>query len=254
VLGDYVDWDDSQQAKFDAVVVETLQWHQASQLEQYHLFLGDIRRDISTPLSAKPIDFLQLQSYYRRGETLSNAIMAKTLPDTQYLLNTLSAAQIDSVLAELDQKSADLKKKYADLTEQEWRDQRVKRMRKLAKRFVGRLDDSQAQLIVDWSAGLEDVRQPWFEQRTIWRDRFEQALSNKENPNFSEEIELLFLRSEELVPEHYEVQWQRSIESAIQMGVALVNSLSDKQRSKLDKSLAKYQGYVEKLQAASVPQ
>lgn len=177
--------------------------------------------------------------------------MAQTLPDAEAILRSLSDQQVLSVLAELDEKTKKFKKKYGELSEDEWRDQRSERVQKQLKRLVGKLDPAQQRYIEEWSAGLVDVRQPWFKQRTIWRNRFESALVQRKTPQFSSEIALLFLRSDELLSPAYEAQWQRSLDSAIQLMVTIANSLSDKQSEKLDKSLNKYQGYVDRLRNSS---
>ena len=246
VIGDYLDWDDTQQDQFESALTRTLQWHQQEQLSQYRQFLTDLQSDLTSPVS-----FLQLQEYYLRGEQLSNALMAQTLPEAESLLRSLSDRQVLSVLAELDKKTEKLKKKYGELTQEEWRDQRSERIQKQLKGLVGKLSSAQVGYIEEWSAGLVDVRQPWFEQRKIWRDRFESALKQRTSQQFKKEIELLFLRSDDLLPPSYEAQWQRSLDSAIQLMVTIINSLSDKQSEKLNKSMTKYQGYIDRLSNSS---
>ena len=246
VIGDYLDWDDTQQDQFESALTRTLQWHQQEQLSQYRQFLTDLQSDLTSPVS-----FLQLQEYYLRGEQLSNALMAQTLPEAESLLRSLSDRQVLSVLAELDKKTEKLKKKYGELTQEEWRDQRSERIQKQLKGLVGKLSSAQVGYIEEWSAGLVDVRQPWFEQRKIWRDRFESALKQRTSQQFKSEIELLFLRSDDLLPPSYEAQWQRSLDSAIQLMVTIINSLSDKQSEKLNKSMTKYQGYIDRLSNSS---
>lgn len=55
VIGDYLDWDDTQQNQFESALQRTLQWHQQEQLSQYHQFLTDLQKDLKSPVS-----FLQL--------------------------------------------------------------------------------------------------------------------------------------------------------------------------------------------------
>ena len=241
-VDDYVRWDSTQQREFDQRLQQTLLWHQRTQLPRYSALLGQLQQDFDEPLSRD-----LLMQRLDQIMPLWTDIMVQIEPDVVSMLSTLSDQQTQRLLRNLDKQIAKYEKQYSGSSVEQRDKQRVKGVEKFARRFIGPLTREQKTIIAGWGEQVEDSRSEWLQNRKNWRDRFDTALQARQQPQFNEQINQLFLNAQSLWSDEYQRKITANTEHGITLAIALQASLTDKQRRRLNRELDQWQRAFDEL-------
>lgn len=234
-VDDYVSWDDSQQRLFDQQLDALLNWHQLSELPLYSQQLRRLQQDFEQPLTQQVL-YQQLEEM----TGLWHRLLVKIEPDAVLLLATLSDDQVTAMRKNLDQATLELEKKYIHRDLEKIQKERIKNVEKWVGNFIGRLSKQQRQLIVKWNSRLVDSRTQWIANRKQWVEEFDQALQQRHQENFVEQIHRLFVNSQTLWSDSYQQKITTNTEQGVALIIALQKSLSDRQRQRLSKELQQW--------------
>jgi hypothetical protein len=231
-VDDYVNWNKPQQRQFDSIIDQQLLWHRRSQLPRYSQWLRQLQLQLEQPLTVAIIEQQLEQVSLMAGD-----VMLHIAPDASLLLASLSDAQVTELLANIDAKIADSEAEYTEASEEQLDKDRVKKTAKAVKRLMGRLNDDQQQMIVDWNQRLQTTWPEWIASRKHWRSQFAKALSMRQLPGFEQQIVQLFTESQTDWTPAYEAIIDANTAAGIDLIIALQASLSDKQRKHVNKQL-----------------
>ena len=235
-VDDYIEWDRTQQREFDQRLEQVLLWHQRTQLPRYSVLLGKLQQDFTTPLSRE-----LLSQRLDELTPLGTDILTYIEPDIILLLSTLSDEQTEQLLQNLDKKNERYAQQYNNGSTDKWNKKRIKNVEKLTKRFIGRLTREQKATIANWGEQVNDSRSEWLQNRKNWRNQFDAALKNRQEPQFNQHIRQLFVNSQTLWSEQYRQKIAANTDHAINLIIALQATMTDKQHRHLNKELTEWQ-------------
>lgn len=228
-VDDYVNWNAEQQSKFDNNLDELLLWHQRDQMKEYSHFLKLFQTDLEVPLSQ---DVLMQRSLQMKS--LLKTVLRKVEPDLVVLLSSLTDIQLVELEANLDDRWQKDQRKYAEENNAKLNHERLKRVRKFARRFLGRLTDRQEAILVEWNNRLENTRGPWLQQRKKWSDRLLADLQQRQLPSFDLSVNQLFVNYESLWGKSYTESRNINLLHSMNTLIELQSSMTEQQRGHLN--------------------
>lgn len=171
-VGGFVTLDDGQEARLDALLDDTIDWHRRTQLPRYVRFLDELAAE-----SGQPLDTERVARRYREVEAMLDDLVRQTNPGAAALLATLRPAQIEELAANLEEDNEELWDELAGATPERRAERRLRSANKALQRFYGRLTPAQKALVEVRLQQLADVSDHWIERRRHWQERFLSALA-----------------------------------------------------------------------------
>nr|WP_291512661.1 DUF6279 family lipoprotein [Abyssibacter sp.] len=227
-IGKYFDLTQRQEDWFKPRFEALWLWHRHEQLPLYVADLRSLAEQAQQPLSREHITqaLTMIQGHVRR--TLERAT-----PETVTLLAMLDDAQVASLLEEVDDNIAEAAEKLEDQTDEDRREDAVKRVKNWMEDRYGRLSDDQKALIEDWSRTRESRPAEWLDHSRRWRDAFALTLASRDEPGFAERAAHLLFDDAALVPEHLLALRQRNEDRWLDLAAAISAITTERQRAKL---------------------
>jgi len=252
----YITLDSEQKKALKSEIQQVVDWHQREELPRYQQWLGDFRSLSSQPLSSES-GMQALESWAAEIDGFWNRIALKTEPIALNLLSSLNDSQVEELLENLEQEQEELSKEYGFLNKDETvrleKRQKLKRKRteKFARRWVGRLNSEQKQLIGDWAVESQDMVDMWLQQRELWKQKLAEALGKRETESlsFAEEISVLFTDSSSLWPPQYQSAVEKNTQLSFELIAAMQGTLTEKQGRKLNKEISHWEKVLGRLSA-----
>ena len=162
-VDDYVDFTSEQQQRFDDNLDVLLDWHRQAELPQYREFIF---------LSIAALDDgVTIDEAIAISEAIEQAVNRLQAEFIELLLLTgedLSEQQILDFLAELDRQQQEFAEERLVRDEETYAADAAKSLEGLAKRLLGRLDETQQSLIASRSKELTRIDRLWYDDRTVW--------------------------------------------------------------------------------------
>ncbi len=246
VVDDYVDWNKPQQKQYDQAIDELLIWHKQSQLLRYRDWLIDFK-----VITQQQPDATTLINALQPLEGFSTDILVYIFEDTKILLSSLSDKQVAEMLDALQEQQEDYEDDYRHEAPKKWRKRQLKTIKKISKRFIGKLTSEQQTLVDHWVDKQQDLNSLWLDSRQRWIEQFAHTLAIRQvvekKQDFKGKLSVLFLEPKKLHNPHYAAAIDHNIENSAELMAALLASLNNKQRKKLDKQLDKYIDLLESL-------
>ena len=242
-VDDYIDWNLAQQSEFEPRVRRLVEWHQSTQLAQYQQFLRDLKATLD-----KPLDLSTLEQIHRQIVGFSDAVITQAIPDSVFLLNSLTDQQVKELNVLLQKEHEELRSKYTEHDSDELRKTRLKRAKKLLRRWLGDLSENQKQLVSQWNQGLISTNEGWLVSRNQWNGELLLALQARAEPEFEQRIQRLFLNPQEFYGDKYTKELRQNTRSGYKLLMALQKTLTAKQRRHLDSQLDKWMRRFQKLE------
>jgi hypothetical protein len=146
-------------------------WHRRSQLTRYSDFLRDLALQVRQPVSRTDVENTshRIEGYWRD-------LVDEFTPGAARWLQTLSEQQLDELLASYEEDDEELDEDYCKVPDDKLHRERVKRLTKSVKYWIGSVEDSQEAIIERTSRSLRRTDCDWIESRARWRDELRAAL------------------------------------------------------------------------------
>jgi len=233
-VGDLVSLTEDQQWQFRNALARQLDWHRKKQLPLYVKSLDDLRNAINNGLTVEA-----LQRIYHDQENGLNELIKQITPTLSELLATLSDSQVEQLMENLEEQNQELEDEYVKKSRDELVAQRAERMIDRAENWVGTLNESQTQLITNWSRQIRPTAEQWIANRRAWQTKLGSSLKEKrQTAEFNKYIEDLFVNSDRTWPDSYRTDFEYNRNLVFNMLVNLENALSDQQRQHLFEEIA----------------
>ena len=237
-LRSYVTLDQQQRHVLTQQLEAFHHWHRQQELPRYR----DLLIEIQQRLHQGPITEAELQAYTNRGIERWEYSLTQLIAPGASLLATLSDKQVEELSRNMTRRLEAFREDQVDISAEKLRSKRIKRMRKLAVSWVGKLDKQQRALIDTWAEQLTPDRRLNLEERLRWQQAFETLLQQRQQPELATGTEQLFLNAQQDWPTEYRdsvIHNQRQTHSLL---VQLHTSLSEQQHRMLNRTL---QGYID---------
>lgn len=235
-LDDYIELEGPQKELFRQRLDDYLAWHRQHQLPLYAEFLEQVAVRAEQGMNHDDIAAIQT-----RTEQLAQAMVDRLKPDMLELFAMASDEQVKALFRKFAENNLKYRREKVDVGEQEQRQFRQKEVIRYAERWTGDLNDSQRQLIADWSSKFALMDKDVYATQLRWQEEFHRILLLRhDKPAYEAAFTALlntptFGRSE---------QMQRKLEMnqglLIDLYLALERSLSPSQRQLMVKKLRDY--------------
>jgi len=231
-MNDYFSLNSRQSSYVKESIRQQLRWHCSTQLKNYAGWLRELHRDLQNPND--PIIYQRAENYWKEIKQFGKELMHQISPDITDFLLTVSDAQVEELITNLEKQNRKLDKKYVNVTAERAVKNRQKRMIKRMKRWIGPLSLEQKQAVAAWSSRLRPTADDWMAHRRKIQNVYRQLFQLRQD-------EVYFRRTvyELLVyPEHFRSPaYQKDIEYNIAQTIALVvdidRQLTSGQRTKM---------------------
>lgn len=239
-LRSLVSLNDGQRTQLQDWLTQTLAWHRQSELNRYAQFLRDLSGQLSQPGAATGSghDLAGYEQTQHRFEVFRDDLAAKISPDAARLLLSLSPAQADELLANMEEKS---RKRAAEAdAADEWRRAQVKGLTRQVKRWTGSVSAPQKALIAVTVAQVEPTRAEWLESQHNWQGALRQSLNDAAaGDSASGRIQQLLTQPQTQWSAQYTQKERRNRQRYLQLIASLDASLTSQQRDRLRAELLK---------------
>ncbi len=245
---DYVRLSSEQRVLLDERLAERLAWHCASELPDYASFLRDVRADIN----ASRLDALRMTLHADRIEQLVRRLTENLAPDLAGLLTQLDDAQVEELAGNLDERNRDTRRKFLEGSAEQLHEQRVERMEKRLRRWLGRLNADQQALIQAWSRALEPSAETWFDNRLAWQARLLDVLAvRSDRSRFDPAIATLVMAPDAHWSDAYREQVTRNRALTMTLLADVLAVSTDAQRSRFGAEIDNLVGQFDRLACAA---
>jgi len=242
-LNGYFTLDDAQEDQLRESVQRNFEWHRQTQLTQYAEFARQLEKDADGVLT---VELLELR--YERMVEFWDVLLAQALPDVSAFFLTLTDAQIEEFIENLEDGNEELWEEYAGATPEERIERRQKSAIRGFKRAFGRLTDEQKEMIRAYMLNMHDVSEYWMASRQRWQQDFKRlVLERPPEPEFSDRLMALMLDPNRTDDPAYRIKVDENREVFLAMAVALSEVLTDKQRKRFKDRVNKFARDFDKL-------
>jgi len=225
-VSDYIDMTPAQRQYFDSSTAELMYWHRTTQLALYRQRLDSLRQALATPGFTQA----QLDELVDEVEIWGETISARASPIGVQILLSLSLDQVNELESNFAKSNRDYERDIKRSIEDHARED-AKDYAKLLRRFVGRLNSEQRDLILRQHLALAPDAEAILNYRRFWQGELTSALESR--PPARGRVEDLMLNFDQ----HYTPEFTAMIDTNEliyrDLTLELLNSLSQKQRERL---------------------
>jgi hypothetical protein len=242
-LDDYIELNKEQDDYYDRQLDELLQWHRTDQLPRYVRFVDEMMLHIN-----KPVHTDMLLERKKTMREFVRVFMARAAPDCIKLLLWLDPDQRQAFYAACAVKQQKFEEKYLDETEIDRSKRLYKQMKKILKRFIGRLTVEQKLILERWADSMIGVQHLWLENRSIWLSTLQTVLEGSGTDTEKQKrLYQLLVEPESLWSTAYSRAVRQNEIRTLDMFSDIHNSMIEKQRKHLHASLSKLKKDFERL-------
>lgn len=230
-MNDYVDLTREQKRQLRARLEPVLYWHRYEELQEYVILIERIEKDTRGKVhpgtvkawldeamaAADRIEFSLLQMAIDTGESLNDE-------------------QVDDFIESLWQRQAELEEKYLERSDEEYRRDNFRSLKKNMRRFTGKLTPVQEDRLRQSADRLIRFDTVWLEDRNRWLQKLERLLQRQ--PGWQDAIIQAYGERVNERPPDYDTAMSHNINVISEAIAGMLNNLSDEQQSRLTKKLA----------------
>jgi len=235
-LDDYVDLNKDQKKLFDGKMQGWLSWHKKQELALYQQQLQQLKQDINQSHVA-PETWLQ---HFDLGRQHLFRLRDRLTPELLPLVLELTDEQVENLFSELaEQREQDVSEYQESMQKQP--QARLEKKRKdresEIKGWIGKLSQQQKQIIADYTPRFRSTFTLWMQYRQEWQRQAQTALQQRQHQGFEAKFMQLMLQPETLRSQQYldDLIYNRQLQA--QFLSELFDSLSHKQKKRLNREL-----------------
>ncbi len=232
-LGDYLDLNREQQARFRDQLREHLAWHCRTQLPSYLDALAILERQVREGRIDEPT----LRTHYRQAKAAIQTIAVAITPTTVELLQSLDDRQVRDLDQAFERDRREHEEDYLQPPLVQQIDDRAERTRKRVEQWLGSTNPAQRQRIRAWARTLASQNRYWLANRAQWQHTLSDALEQRHAPDFEARITTLLQDRESLWTDDYRTAFGRTEAAALDLATALYANADKSQRQHLAEEL-----------------
>lgn len=235
-IDDYIELERPQKKQFDLRLDSWLAWHRGQELIKYRDQIEHLRQQ----LSSKNLTAPEWQQIFDNAQQHWVRLRNRVTPELVAFSRLLSDQQIQSLFDELQENQNDQIEEQAELSVEEQLKERRKGLQKFLKGWIGRLSESQKQIISESVPKFHRSFQLRVDyQKQVRQDTHALLKQRHSNPNFQTDILLLLNQPEDYQSQEYKDLSHFNEQVFANMTAAINITLNEKQKRHLDKRLAK---------------
>ena len=173
---------------FDEYLNTWRQWHKNTELSKYKAQLEEIKQDVLTNrLTSERIlaHLLHTRTHWTRARD-------KVSPDVAAIAKTLSDEQVITLFAQIEKENREEIEKrqdYLSLSEKEKKQKRKAQLLESVEEQIGRLTDTQEQIIATYSEQYLSTRDEWINYRETMTNAARRIIATRHiNKDFEQQL------------------------------------------------------------------
>ncbi|AMO54910.1 hypothetical protein GZ77_25380 [Endozoicomonas montiporae] len=170
-VDDYVTLTPTQKQDFDRRFSQLQQWHKNSELQEYQLWLESIRDQLMNKELSRHDILVSVRSHRMKSLTFWQRLVSEAEPHLLQLLDQLSDQQQQELTENIRKQLLKRYDRREALGRKGWERDKVARMEKGLKPWVGKLGREQKKLLMNWAVELHNLDQQNREFRLDWLAR-----------------------------------------------------------------------------------
>ncbi|MBO9490633.1 hypothetical protein J7384_09685 [Endozoicomonas sp. G2_1] len=171
-LDDYVDLTKEQEKAFDESFELLHLWHRKTQLTLYAEQLSELKQSVV----AQTLTEADIEQHFTRVRSHWLTTATKVEPELARLTNMLDQEQRSEMVELIEEENQELRDDRKQLTLDERNKERAKDQSKQFKKWFGRLNKQQKQLIAERVTEFKSSYDDWLAYRDLWLVEFKQVL------------------------------------------------------------------------------
>ena len=236
-LDDYLVLNKQQEDDFDIKLAALWQWHRQHELPQYSQLLKEIVKD----LDEDTITLERLHYYSENSRRFFKEVLIKAIEQGGPFLANLNEQQLVDMFDALAESDEEFKQEVAEMDQAERIKKRRNSVSKLFRKWIGKLSEKQKLLVEDWSVDAETTLEFQLQQGQASREAFKKAMAERHHkPLTRQRLIELTTQPELLQSEEYKEVIERNRVRFRQLMIATLDTLSNKQQSRLRKKILNY--------------
>ncbi len=246
-VADFVTLDQNQRAELDSRLEEVIAWHCSNELSEYALAL----RTLDATLAKERLDVASLNDFAGQAEAAWGRLRHQITPHASALLLSLRPDQVDELQRNFEQRNDKQRKEYLSPNDAQRVKLRAERMEKQLRRWFGRLEANQRELIAGWSTNLQPTTDTWLAHRIEWQKRLlDELRSSRDDEQLTRQvIESLLLNPDQHWNEEYRRAFDNNRAHTIALLASLHETVNERQGQHLTQRLKRYADQFERLAA-----
>lgn len=246
-IDDYITLNDQQTTLYDQLFTSLWQWHRQEELRQYQLHVEAIRRMLDQPSVAPAQVEEQMQAFRSHWQRLSE----RAEPALFQLAQTLTDAQVDEFLANLEQENREYEQRTAKLSPNEQVEERQQRIEEFLRDWLGSLTEQQQQIAARLSQQMAATQPEWLASRRLWARSFKATMAEeRDSDSFRQNFRQLVIDAKQFQTPAYQQQREHNRTLWIAALTELLNQQTDAQLAHLLAELRDWRTLFKDLQQA----
>ena len=248
-VSDYVDFDERQEAYFDAELARLLYWHRTTELPRYVVWLESLAKATVEERTEET-----LPEVVKEVIAAAELVEARAMPMTIELMLSLSDGQLALLPEKLARDNEEFMEEEAELSEAEAREAWLESMEDASKRFMGRLSAQQRQYLQTQSLRYQPEQKLWVEYRARWQAELLKALANRRDVQaFVQTYERLVADRELYYGTEFASVSKSNEDLRRDVTLGLLRTANDKQRERLIDTMRDIAEDLRELAAEAAP-
>lgn len=248
-VSDYVDFDERQEAYFDAELARLLYWHRTTELPRYVQWLETVAKATAEERTEET-----LPEVVKEVIAAAELVETRAMPMTIELMLSLSDGQLALLPDKLARDNEEFMEEEAGLSEAEAREAWFESMEGASKRFLGRLSAQQRQYLQTQSLRYQPEQRLWVEYRARWQAELLKALANRRDvQSFVQSYERLVADRELYYGTEFASVSKSNEDLRRDVTLGLLRTADDKQRERLIETMQDIAEDLRELAAEAAP-
>jgi len=199
-VDDYIPMTDQQEARLEQDILALRDWHCSTELPRYSDWLAELKQDVRTgDLDRTRVTYHQQQLF-----SFIPPLADRAKPAATRLLSSLSDKQVRALADNMAENQAAKEEEFLAGTPEQTRQARAERTMERVERWLGPLNESQAQVVEQWSDARGRQTEIWLEGRRNWQQALLDVLEQRQQEDFAGKIDYLIDNNDEVRGPRYQ--------------------------------------------------
>lgn len=224
-VDDYIAMTGEQEAQLEQDILDLRDWHCSTELPRYSRWLTELKKDVR----AGELDKATVTHHQEQLFSFFPPVADRAKPLATRLLSSLSDDQVRQLADNMADSQAELEEEFLADDPEQTRQARAERTRERVERWLGALNDTQADTVEHWSDARGRQTEIWLQGRRNWQQALLDALENRQEDGFPGQIDYLIDNNDEVRGPEYQQMMAGSRESIANLMTDLLQEADQQQ-------------------------
>ena len=197
--------------------------------------------EIAIDLDEKKVNLERLHYYIESSQSFLEQLVLKSITEITPLIAGLNDQQLDDFFQVVEDEDEEYATEVSDLSKKQQIKKRTKSVRKVFRKWIGRLSKKQKALLQNWSEKSESTYDYRVTEATQSRDNLRKILENRNNQNLTmSKLQTFVSKPEQFQNDKHQEIVERNRRRFRELLLDTLDTLSQKQKKKLRNKVLSY--------------